>query len=517
MARPRRARPRRPRCNPTAPCCSRAPTSTGSAAMVERARQPRPRCRRPLSVRPETIDALLASADPATPSSSRAAGRHRPAARSWSLRPARPRCPGGRRAARRARTAAERGRAVLTHRWGWRPRRRQLAAPTLGAAGSRCSPTAGVTGWSSTTSTSSRSPTASSATRWPSRSWSRCPRTPRRRPHARPGPRRCHRTRRDGAARTPTAPPGCREPACSPSSRSSGSSSRAWRAAACSASPRACRATTVRSSLQAIGTGRPFEAVTLADAFEHAGAAARRRRQPGGASTRARRPPTRSPRTRPSASATGAADLDTFTALVGRTSPLPDLPEPHLLVATGAGPRRRRARAPTSTRRRPPWTTSPSGVTTPPTFTLTLTAARAPSRSPSATTPACPSTCRSACAARSSSSPTATRSSWSSSRRRTRIDIRVRSRATGAFPLAHRRPHARRPAQPVDEPLHGPVHRGVGRRPRAVDRRRRVPHRVVGPPLATAPAAARSSSPPTATRQRQPVDAGREARLRRAG
>ena len=156
-----------------------------------------------------------------------------------------------------------------------------------------------------------------------------------------------------------------------------------------------CDAATVQQLLEAIGTGRPFEAVSLAGAFDHAapvldggGNPVERALDPDDVDGDHRRRPPRSV-------AAGRADLDTFAALVGADSPLPDLPSRHLLVATGAGldDDERRAQLDAAARRdgrrRRPGVDAADASRSP------SPPARAPSRSRSGTTPACRCTCRS--------------------------------------------------------------------------------------------------------------------------
>ena len=212
-----------------------------------------------------------------------------PATSSWSTRSAPP-LPGGTVMALPY-VAVEPGRP----RAG-RPARR--ARPSSASAGARCSPTrsgcepssaawmapprprgrrasarsrsAASTGSSCPTTRSSRSSPASSATRWPSRSSSRCPTTPRR---TRPRPRTCRPSPPTPWCSTGSTPPGSPGLVASrvlASWPSCASSSRAWRGASCSRSTPGTPAAVVQLILEGLGSGRPFAPMGLDAAFDHA-------------------------------------------------------------------------------------------------------------------------------------------------------------------------------------------------------------------------------------------------------
>jgi hypothetical protein len=129
---------------------------------------------------------------------------------------------------------------------------------------------------------------------------------------------------------------------------------------------------TVAQLLAAIDTGRPFDAVTLLGAFEHAAPVL------DGGGNPVERPldparPDEIDAGTARAINTRRADLDTFTELVGPESPESDLPSRHLLAASAANLR--------DALRREHLEAAVAGmadvaskVTTPASFTLTLTA-----------------------------------------------------------------------------------------------------------------------------------------------
>ena len=192
-------------------------------------------------------------------------------------------------------------------------------------------------------------------------------------------------------------------------------------------------AATVQQLLAALGTGRPFEAVSLAEAFDHAEPV-----EDGGGNPveRALVPQAFeaiSPATARSVRSV-RADLGTFRGLVGVGSSLPELPSRHLLVATGADLTNEQRRAQLGAAAGA-MNAVDQQVSTPPTFTLTLTAREG----------TIPLTIRN-----DSGVPVRVSIHLSSAKlefpdgdtidrelveETTRIDIRVRSRATGAFPL----------------------------------------------------------------------------------
>jgi hypothetical protein len=192
-------------------------------------------------------------------------------------------------------------------------------------------------------------------------------------------------------------------------------------------------AATVQLLLKGIGAGRPFEAVPLASAFEHAAPV-----QDGGGNQvdRALRPAPSEPIPAGTARAVldRRADIETFRTLVGPDSPLPELPSRHLLVATAAdlsdGERRAHLDAAAAEME------SVAGeVTTPPTFTLTLTAREG----------TIPLTIRNGADAPLHVSvhlnsqkldfPDGDTVDLDLPEGSTRLDIRVRARTSGAFPL----------------------------------------------------------------------------------
>jgi len=192
-------------------------------------------------------------------------------------------------------------------------------------------------------------------------------------------------------------------------------------------------AATVQQLLEALGSGRPFAPVSLPAAFDHA--------EPlldGGDNPveRALVPQAFEAITPATARSvrTVRADLETFRGLVGPESVLPELPSRHLLVATAAGL--------TNVQRRQQLNAAAAAmdavdreVSTPPTFTLTLTAREG----------TIPLTIRndSGVPLRVSIHLTSAKLEFPDGdtidrelvEETTRIDIRVRSRATGAFPL----------------------------------------------------------------------------------
>jgi hypothetical protein len=197
--------------------------------------------------------------------------------------------------------------------------------------------------------------------------------------------------------------------------------------------PPGLESATVAQLLRAVDAGRPFVATTLPGVFDHAdpvldggGSPAERSLVPA--------PPANISAGTARAVSMRRAELDTFTRLVGPESALPDLPSRHLLVATAAGLRDVGRRAHLAAAKAAIDDVS-GRVTTPPTFTLTLTAREG----------SIPLTIRN-----DSGVPLQVQIHLNSQKLEfpegdviereltevsTRIDIPVRARATGAFPL----------------------------------------------------------------------------------
>jgi hypothetical protein len=192
-------------------------------------------------------------------------------------------------------------------------------------------------------------------------------------------------------------------------------------------------AATVQQLLEAIGTGRPFEAVSLAGAFDHAapvldggGNPAHRALIPADA-------PAITPATARSITAR-RADLDTFGSLVGPDSQLPDLPSRHLLVATAADLDDDERQAQVAAAGRAMEAVA-GQVTTPPTFTLTLTARDGTIPLTIRNDSGVPLHVSIRLSSPKLEFPDGDTIDLELVEESTRIDIRVRSRATGAFPL----------------------------------------------------------------------------------
>ena len=128
------------------------------------------------------------------------------------------------------------------------------------------------------------------------------------------------------------------------------------------------------------------------------------------------------------------ADLDTFAALVGTDSALPDLPSRHLLVATAAGlddrERREHLDAAAASMR-----DVAGAVSTPPTFTLTLTAREGSVPLTIRNDSGVPVRVEVQLNSQKLEFPDGDTIALELVEETTRINIRVRSRATGAFPL----------------------------------------------------------------------------------
>ncbi|MET0902251.1 MAG: DUF6049 family protein [Acidimicrobiales bacterium] len=190
---------------------------------------------------------------------------------------------------------------------------------------------------------------------------------------------------------------------------------------------------TVAQLVQAIGTGRPFEAVSLPDAFERA--------EPlldagGNPAERALEPAESEEISTDTARAVTdrRTDLATFTTLVGPDSPLPDLPSRHLLIATGAevddADREGHLAAAGAA-----MADVAGGVTTPATFSLTLTAREGTIPLTIRNDSGVPVEVLIRLRSQKLEFPDGDTIELELVEESTRIDIRVRSRATGAFPL----------------------------------------------------------------------------------
>ena len=189
----------------------------------------------------------------------------------------------------------------------------------------------------------------------------------------------------------------------------------------------------VQPILEAIGSGRPFEAVTLTGAFDHAAPVID---AGGNVADRALRP---APHDEISAGtarsvASTRADVATFGSLVGPDSDLPEAADRQLLVATAAGLGDGERRAHLAGAR-----ASMEGVTdlitTPPTFTLTLTARDGTIPLTIRNDTGIPVSVSVRLRSPKLEFPDGDTIELDLLEESTRIDIRVRSRATGAFPL----------------------------------------------------------------------------------
>jgi hypothetical protein len=190
---------------------------------------------------------------------------------------------------------------------------------------------------------------------------------------------------------------------------------------------------TVAQLLDAIDAGRPFEATTLSGAFDHSepvldvsGSPAERSLQPAPSKTISAGT-ARSVRLR-------RAELETFTSFVGAESALPDLPSRHLLAATAAGLTDVQRRAHLAAAQAAMASTS-SKVTTPPSFTLTLTARDGTVPLTIRNDSGVPLQVRIKLNSQKLEFPEGDTIDLTLEDVTTRIDIPVVARATGAFPL----------------------------------------------------------------------------------
>jgi Family of unknown function (DUF6049) len=189
---------------------------------------------------------------------------------------------------------------------------------------------------------------------------------------------------------------------------------------------------TVEQLLRAVG-GRPFEATTLAGAFDHAepvldggGSPAERSLVPA---------PSKEIAAGTARSVTmRRAELDTFAGLVGPDSALPDLPSRHLLLATAAGLEDARRRAHLDAANAAMDDVA-GRVTTPPTFTLTLTAREGTIPLTIRNDSGVPLEVQIHLNSQKLEFPDGDTIDRELTEVTTRIDIPVRARATGAFPL----------------------------------------------------------------------------------
>jgi Family of unknown function (DUF6049) len=190
---------------------------------------------------------------------------------------------------------------------------------------------------------------------------------------------------------------------------------------------------TVTQLLQAIGTGRPFEAMSLLGAFEHAAPVL----DGGGNPAERALEPARSEEisaTTARAVTTRRADLDTFTTLVGPDSTLPDLPSRHVLIATAADLEDDDRDAHLAAAGAAMADVAGS-VTTPPSFSLTLTAREGTIPLTIRNDSGVPVRVLIRLRSQKLEFPDGDTIERELTGESTRIDIRVRSRATGAFPL----------------------------------------------------------------------------------
>jgi hypothetical protein len=192
-------------------------------------------------------------------------------------------------------------------------------------------------------------------------------------------------------------------------------------------------AAVVEQLLGAIGTGRPFQAVSLAGAFEHAAPVL----DGGGNPVDRALDPAPGDELPPATAQRielGRADLDTFVAMVGPTSDLPDEPSRHLLAASaaGLGDDERRAHLDAAATA---IDAVEGRVSTPPTFTLTLTARDGTIPLTIRNDSGVPVRVRVHLRSQKLEFPEGDTLELELTEPITRIDIPVRSRATGAFPL----------------------------------------------------------------------------------
>jgi hypothetical protein len=189
----------------------------------------------------------------------------------------------------------------------------------------------------------------------------------------------------------------------------------------------------VEQLLRGLDVGRPFEATTLDGAFEHAELLLD---AGDNAVERSLRPAPSKEITAGTARMTKSvrADLETFTALVGPDSALPDLPSRHLLVATSASLE--------DVERREHLVEAAAGmedvaekITTAPTFTLTLTARDGTIPLTIRNDSGVPVHVQVQLNSQKLEFPDGDTIDLELVEESTRLDIRVRSRATGAFPV----------------------------------------------------------------------------------
>jgi hypothetical protein len=190
---------------------------------------------------------------------------------------------------------------------------------------------------------------------------------------------------------------------------------------------------TVAQLLRALGTGRPFEAVTLAGAFEHAEPVLDGGGNPVERSLDPARPDRISSDTA-RAVVERRADLGTFTSLVGPDSPLPDLPSRHLLIATEAdlGGEARDAHLAAAGAA---MAEVAGSVTTPESLAITLTAREGTIPLAIRNDSGVPVRVLIRLRSQRLDFPEGDTIEQELAAGTTRIDIQVRSRATGAFPL----------------------------------------------------------------------------------
>jgi hypothetical protein len=190
---------------------------------------------------------------------------------------------------------------------------------------------------------------------------------------------------------------------------------------------------TVAQLLRAIGTGRPFEAVTLDGAFRHADPVL------DGGDNPVERPldPARPDRISADTARTVTqrrSDLETFTSLVGGDSELPDEPSRHLLLATEADADAD-ARDAHLAAAADAMAEVAGAVTTPDTLAITLTAREGTIPLTIRNDSGVPVQVVIRLRSQRLEFPDGDTIEQALDPGTTRIDIRVRSRATGAFPL----------------------------------------------------------------------------------
>jgi hypothetical protein len=192
-------------------------------------------------------------------------------------------------------------------------------------------------------------------------------------------------------------------------------------------------ADTVEQLLRALGTGRPFEPVTLPRAFEHAAPVL------DGGGNPAERALVAAGRddlsdAEASAIAEARADLRTFRSLVGSDSALPEAPNRHVLVAaaTGLDADEREAHLEAASAAIAEVT---SQVSMPSSFTLTLAAREGTIPLTLRNDSGVPLRVSVRLRSQKLEFPDGATIDRTLTEPTTRIDVRVRSRATGAFPV----------------------------------------------------------------------------------